>query len=556
MAETIDSLLVSLGLETDAKSFQKANNAIKGVKDGVLQLAAAAGVGFGFKALTTDLAKSTLEMNRLSKITGFTLKQIDGLRYAMRRSGLNADSANNLVQRIPAWKQAASQGELGDKAYWNGKFNPTEMIGKSNQEALEYIAESYEKMNNDQRRTLRSGLGLGENDDITRLFEGGLKGLRAAATEFEKLYQPLPPSLIESANKFNEEMATLETNFTNLQRQIGGPLLDAVNELLEATGKFMTENKNEIAAVVGGTVDGSWYTGLMDHAEKKGKEARNWFRDTGMVKGDAFLQRLMGDKEQVSNDELPAERIIDQLLIRGGNHLAENDHLLSKIIPKRNESSFFIPSQSDSSISNPNVKKYLDVIAKSEGTAGYMNNGYNTMFGGDQFSDFSDHPRVLKEFTQTDGKKNKTSAAGRYQFTQASWDEAAAALDLKDFSPSSQDMAALYLIQRAGQLDNVVNGNFEGATAGLGGVWASLPSSTYAQPKHSYDAMENFYAMNDTPPSTSSRNGAGGGVTVNQNNNVTINASGADAGEIDNRLANAFTDYSRQARDMMDTEHF
>ena len=47
-----------------------------------------------------------------------------------------------------------------------------------------------------------------------------------------------------------------------------------------------------------------------------------------------------------------------------------------------------------------------------------MNNGYNTLFGGDQFSDFSDHPRILKEFTETNGKKNKTSAAGRYQFTQ------------------------------------------------------------------------------------------------------------------------------------------
>lgn len=466
MAETIDSLLVSLGLETDAKSFQKANNAIKGVKDGVLQLAAAAGVGFGFKALTTDLAKSTLEMNRLSKITGFTLKQIDGLRYAMRRSGLNADSA----QRIPAWKQAASQGELGDKAYWNGKFNPTEMIGKSNQEALEYIAESYEKMNNDQRRTLRSGLGLGENDDITRLFEGGLKGLRAAAIEFEKLYKPLPPSLIESANKFNEEMATLETNFTNLQRQIGGPVLDAVNELLKATGKVMTNNKNEIAAVVGGTMDGSWYTSTMDHAEKKGKEFRNWIRDSHVVKNDAFLQRIMGDKEQVSKDELPAERIIDQLIIRGGNHLAENDYLMSRVIPKRNESPFFYPNLNDSSTSNSNIKKYLDILAKSEGTAGYMNNGYNTMFGGDQFSDFSDHPRVLKEFTETNGKKNKTSAAGRYQFTQKSWDEAADALGLTDFSPRSQDMAALYLIQRAGQLDNVVNGNFEEATAGLGGV--------------------------------------------------------------------------------------
>nr|WP_275938411.1 hypothetical protein [Pectobacterium brasiliense] len=46
-AGTIDSLLVSLGLETDAKSFQKGADAIKGVTDGMIQLAAAAGVGWG-----------------------------------------------------------------------------------------------------------------------------------------------------------------------------------------------------------------------------------------------------------------------------------------------------------------------------------------------------------------------------------------------------------------------------------------------------------------------------------------------------------------------------
>ncbi|WP_205416564.1 hypothetical protein, partial [Escherichia coli] len=69
-----------------------------------------------------------------------------------------------------------------------------------------------------------------------------------------------------------------------LQRQIGGPVLDAVNELLKATGKFMTGNKNEIAAIVGGTMDGSWYTSTMDHAAKKGKEFRNWLRDSHVVK--------------------------------------------------------------------------------------------------------------------------------------------------------------------------------------------------------------------------------------------------------------------------------
>lgn len=60
MAETIDSLLVSIGLETDANSFKKASNAIKDVTDGMIQLAAVAGVKVDFNALTAGVAKSGL----------------------------------------------------------------------------------------------------------------------------------------------------------------------------------------------------------------------------------------------------------------------------------------------------------------------------------------------------------------------------------------------------------------------------------------------------------------------------------------------------------------
>lgn len=116
MSETIDFLLVSLGLETDAKSFQTANDAVKGIKDGILQLAAAIiGTGVGLKALTADLSASVLEMNRLSKITNSTVKQVDGLCYAMRSLGLSPDAANQIVQKIPDLQQLARQGELGDK---------------------------------------------------------------------------------------------------------------------------------------------------------------------------------------------------------------------------------------------------------------------------------------------------------------------------------------------------------------------------------------------------------------------------------------------------------
>lgn len=532
MSEVIDSLLVSLGLETDKKSFDKANAAINGVKTGFIQLAAAAGVGFGFKALTSDLAKSTVEMARLSKITDFTVKQLGGLRFALRALGQDPEAVNGIAQKIPTLQQMARQGELGSKAYWNGAFNPTEFSNKSGMDAIKYLVEAYGRMDHDQQRTLRNGIGAGDNDPLTRLMELGSKGLGDVLKDFETVYQPLDQKLIESSIKFNNELAKLSTSFENLQAQIGGPLLDEVSKFLNLTSR---------------AISGDAYGESLNYTEKKGKEFRNWIRDSYVVKNDAILKWLMGDKEQVSKNEIPAERLINQSVIRVANHIAENDRLLSKVIPVQKESPFFIAnSQQDSNQrASENVKKYLNIIAQSEGTAGYMNNGYNTIFGGDQFSDMSDHPRVLKEFTQTDGKKNKTSAAGRYQFTQSSWDEAASALGLTDFSPSSQDKAALYLIQRAGQLDNVLNGNFTDATAGLGGVWASLPSSTYAQPKHSYEAMDNFYAMDNTPPSFG--NSAGNAPTLNQNNNFTINAASAKADEVADIVFGRISDSTQQA---------
>lgn len=142
-------------------------------------------------------------------------------------------------------------------------------------------------------------------------------------------------------------------------------------------------------------------------------------------------------------------------------------------------------------LENPNVKVMLDLIAQAEG----VEHGYHTMFGNTQLQDLTDHPRKLKEFTQTDGKKNKTSAAGRYQFVQDTWDDVAKKLDLKDFGPRNQDLAAIELIRRAGALEDVEQGNFEGAVKRLGKTWASLPSSPYPQKKRSDDWVQSRLAQ-------------------------------------------------------------
>src|SRR5690606_34480755 len=133
-------------------------------------------------------------------------------------------------------------------------------------------------------------------------------------------------------------------------------------------------------------------------------------------------------------------------------------------------------------LQNPNVRRVLDVISKAEGTDTH---GYATAFGGGKLDSLADHPRQLYDFTQTDGKANKTSAAGRYQFLQRTWDDVAGRLGLRDFSPESQDLAAIELLRRAGALEPASMGDFQTALQRSGGTWASLPSSPYAQPKRS-----------------------------------------------------------------------
>lgn len=140
----------------------------------------------------------------------------------------------------------------------------------------------------------------------------------------------------------------------------------------------------------------------------------------------------------------------------------------------------------EQALNNPNVRKMLDVIANAEG----VKHGYNTIFGNERSDDLKAHPNVKKEFTQTDGKKNTTTAAGRYQFLKGTWDRISKRYGLNDFSPKNQDLAAVALILGRGALGDVIKGDFTKAIGKLGDEWASLPSSNYAQPKKSWEDIK------------------------------------------------------------------
>lgn len=104
---------------------------------------------------------------------------------------------------------------------------------------------------------------------------------------------------------------------------------------------------------------------------------------------------------------------------------------------------------------------------------------YDIKQGGSKILDLSQFPSGI-------GPGGISSASGRYQFTDATWREAAQALGLKDFSPTSQDKAAWWLAsreykQRMGrdlQSDLASGGHENDITSALRGRWPSLPGGS------------------------------------------------------------------------------
>ena len=155
-----------------------------------------------------------------------------------------------------------------------------------------------------------------------------------------------------------------------------------------------------------------------------------------------------------------------------------------------------------------NTAAFLAMIRTAEGTADP--DGYRALFGHNRrrprlFDGWADHPRIAQQFTDGQGRRLWTSAAGAYQFMAISpipgggatkvntWDRIRDRLRLPDFSPASQDRAALELIREAGALGDVRAGRLADAIRKVRKVWASLPGAGYNQPERSADALQWAY---------------------------------------------------------------
>lgn len=164
--------------------------------------------------------------------------------------------------------------------------------------------------------------------------------------------------------------------------------------------------------------------------------------------------------------------------------------------PQSDPFTLYIPGTvNEASVNNPppdatpeqNVAAFLALIRQFE-----SGNDYTILYGGRHFSDFSEHPNVGIPINLPGYEGKHSTAAGAYQFIHSTWQRLASKLGLPDFTPASQDAAAVELLAEIGALSYVEQGDFDQAMRIASSQWASLPYSQAKQGPRSIVAANEF----------------------------------------------------------------
>lgn len=154
---------------------------------------------------------------------------------------------------------------------------------------------------------------------------------------------------------------------------------------------------------------------------------------------------------------------------------------------------------------NPAVRRFLNFIGKAEGA------DYNIGYGGRRITNFAWHPYAKCSFRRT-GEVNSsgrcsgtdTSAAGKYQFVRGTWDRTAKALGLKDFTPASQDIAAVALLDGRGALTPLLRGGDSGFGQAVNlsrSEWESFKTRTWTDLQRIWSNVGGDLTVSGSEPS-------------------------------------------------------
>lgn len=249
MAETIDELLVKLGLETDAKGFKEANNQFSNLRSTALTVGAAIGtafVGAGVAAakMSFDVAKSADDLAKWSRTAGVTAQYAHKLGFAMEQIGGSDADARALIELANSLRDSAQWGELPARAFTAAGFNPQQISQMSNPgQVIDFLSRGLDAMDLDQRRQIAGSLGI--NDKAFRLLSDRA-GMQSSFRRADELGAVPSDELLKNSEAFVTATGELKEVMEGFKKSIAGEMLPGMTRIVESITGFSVDNREEI----------------------------------------------------------------------------------------------------------------------------------------------------------------------------------------------------------------------------------------------------------------------------------------------------------------------
>jgi len=247
MAEQIDSLLVSLGLDTDKQSFDNGVSMFNGLRSSAMALAGALGVGVGGASLTTGFANSRQELGNFSRQMQVSAQDVRGLEFAFSQVGGEASEARSAIEGMVRFQDALRRGE-------SGAFDAMSMLGldpravtdaQDATQAIERVMQAMQGMDDQQRRIILQDMGI-NSPAAFKLFGQGAQALDDYMARAAEL-APVTQEQIDLANEFNESLSEFKTAIEGVTNVLAADLLPDLTRFSNWATDFLLDNDSKIS---------------------------------------------------------------------------------------------------------------------------------------------------------------------------------------------------------------------------------------------------------------------------------------------------------------------
>lgn len=295
MAENIDSLLVSLGLETDRQSFQQGMSMFNGLRGAAMSFVGVIGAGVGARALkgfASDLDTAGRSADRLGVSVGYMTQLGDAMAMAGGNGAAATAEIENMVRLLDEFRYNTG-GDAFSLAAAAG-LDPAGIADAENAaDAYQRLLDRASSMNDQQRRVALGSLGFGQETNF--LAQAGPEQVTQWMQTSQNLAERTD-EMVDQAREFNQALGQLNIGIRGLSDAILVEMMpeltsfvDSINEWLGEEGRIskVTELVREGPQGIGERYGTQLRESIIDWASETWSN-----RDTSMRNNERLMQAL------------------------------------------------------------------------------------------------------------------------------------------------------------------------------------------------------------------------------------------------------------------------